>query len=59
MQGNVDEVSWHLVEIEVVKRYLSWITKQKDAYTTKLQQDKDLLELVTELTPKGRFHWMY
>ena len=54
-----EDVSWHIVEIEVIKRYMSWITKMKEQYATWLDHDRELLKLVEKLTPSGKYHWMY
>ena len=53
------ELRWDQIETEVVKRYISWITKEKSKYTTRLDQDQELLKLVERETPSGKFHWMY
>ena len=53
------DTAWHQVEIEIVTRYLTWVTRLKEQYPTALQQDKELLELVTQETLNGKFHWMY
>lgn len=58
-QKSAQVITWEQVEINVIKRYMSWILNEKNKYPTTLEADKGLLKLVERETPNGRFHWMY
>ena len=53
------EVELLSIETKVVKRYLKWLSKEKDRYSTRYFADKKKLKAVMAEMAEGKYHWMY
>ena len=53
------EVELLAIETKVVKRYLKWLSKEKDRYSTGYFADKKKLKAVMAEMAEGKYHWMY